>query len=140
MVELGATVDDHAGQQIEAPGGAFGIGDGADVPGQRERFHQRHQIDAALFQHGAAGQVHAMHLEIGQAVADLAPAPAQERGAQPPGAVAQPQIEAGGLDLFGQDRRLGRDGAIGDQLLQTGIGQDSVHAQPPRKRETPTLG
>ena len=53
----------------------FGVATASSPGGQGQPFHQRHQIDAALFQHGAAGQVHAMHLEIGQPVADLRPRP-----------------------------------------------------------------
>jgi hypothetical protein len=66
-VELGPVIGDDARQAIDAARGALGIGHGGDVVGQIQPFHQRHHVDAALFQHCAIVERHAVHLEFGQA-------------------------------------------------------------------------
>ena len=55
-VEAARFVGNHAREHIEPPGRAFRIGGGRNIVGQCEAFQQRHDVDAAGFQHRAVGQ------------------------------------------------------------------------------------
>ena len=129
-VELGAAIGDGAGQQVEPPGGGFGVGDRLHALGQCEPLHQRDEVDAALFQHRAGGKVDAVHSEFGEPVGDRAPGTGQERGAHAVGHRAEAQIEAGGLHLFGQDRRFGGDLARIDHGGDLLAGKNAGHRWP----------
>ena len=89
-VEFGAAIGDGAGQQVQPAGGAFGIGDGGDARRQGQPFHQRHDIDAALFQHRAlrSGRSGASRIRR-SGRRRVRPCPGQERGAHAVGHGAQ---------------------------------------------------
>ena len=55
-VEAAQLVGDHAGEHVEPSGRAFRIGGGGNLVGQRQAFQQRHDIDAAGFQHRAVAR------------------------------------------------------------------------------------
>ena len=139
-VEFGAVIGDQPGQQVKPAGRGFGIGHRRQSGGQRHPFHQRHQINAATFQDCAPRQVHLVHLNVGQAVHDPVPAPRQKAGAQPIGDRSQPQIKAGGLDLFGDDRGIRRDRARPDQVADAAVGKNAVHAGPFMRKRPPPAG
>ena len=100
-VELGAAIGDGAGEQVEPAGGGFGVGDRLHARGQGEALHQRDEVDAALFQHRAGAELHAVHAELVEPVGDGAIAAGKERGAHAVGHRAEAQVEAGGLHLVG---------------------------------------
>ena len=77
-VELYPAIGDHPGQQIQSPGRGFGIGHRLHTHGQGEGFHQRDNIDTALFQHRALAQVDPVHLEFGQTLGDGPPGTRKE--------------------------------------------------------------
>ncbi len=123
-VELGPAIGDRAGQEVEPAGGAFGIGHRRQARRQREAFHQRHDIDAALLKNGAVGQVDSVHFEFGDPIGDTAVLAREERGADPVGHPAEPQVETRGLHLVGQDRKRTRHCATRDLRAQFLRGQD----------------
>ena len=98
-VETLLPVGDQPGEHVEAPGRAFRIGEGGDGRAQIELLDQRHEIDAAGFQHRALGQVDLVEFELGKLVAHRGVRPGQEARADAIGDLAEPEIEARGLDL-----------------------------------------
>ncbi len=83
----------------------FGLAEARDFVRQRQRFQQRHDIDAAGLQHGARLEVDLVQLEPLELVGDVCAGPGQEAGAHAIGLRAEPQIEARRLDLVGVERR-----------------------------------
>ncbi len=132
-VELGATVGDGAGEQVEPPGGTLGVGHGRDARRQGKALHQRDDIDAALLEHGALGQIHPVHLEFGEAIFHRAAGAREKRGAHAIGHAAEPQIEARGLDLSGDRGNVGGNGARGDQRPDPLRCENSGHPSLPRQ-------
>jgi hypothetical protein len=53
--ELGGIIGDQPGKNIQPPRRTLGVRKPADIALQFQRFHQRHDVDAALLQHRAAG-------------------------------------------------------------------------------------
>jgi hypothetical protein len=62
-------------------------------------------------------EVDLMRIELHEAIRDLAMRSGQEARAHAPGARAEPQIEARGLNLPVEKRTLGRDRAFCDECL-----------------------
>ena len=129
-VELGAAVGDGAGQQVEPPGGAFGVGHRVDALGQRQFLEQRNDVDAAFLQHRAGGEVDPVHLELRQAVGHAAASTGKERGPHPDRLGAEPQVEARGLDLPLGHRLRQADRALGDHGFDLLAGEHPGHACP----------
>ncbi len=129
-VEFLAAIGDGPGQQVEPPGRAFRIRHRRQPDGQGQPFHQRHDIDAALFQHRAGRQVDPVHLEFRDAVGDGSALAGKERCPHPVGHGAESEIEARGLDLRVGDRNLRRDLARGDHRADGAVGKDSGSAHP----------
>ncbi len=85
----------------------FGLAAAATLCGQREAFHQRHDVDAAGFQHRAVAERDLVQLQFVDALGDRGARSGQKARAHAKGDLAEPQIEAGGLDLVG-DEVIGR--------------------------------
>ena len=118
FVESFGAIRHHAHEHIDAAGGAFRVRRAVQIAGQLQAFLQRHEIDAASFQHGPFGQIERMHEGIGgEARFHLDALAGQEAGADAIGDRPQPQIEARRLDLVGIEGRRGQDRALGRQLL-----------------------
>ena len=76
-----------------------------------------------------------MHLELGDPLGDASAGAGEERGADPVGDGAEPEIEACRLQLIGQDRRPRGERARTDQRVDPEIGKNAFsHAAAP---ETP---
>jgi hypothetical protein len=118
-------VGEQAHEHIDPAGGALGIGAGADPRGQGQGLLQFGDVDAALLEHRPLGQVELVHRHVGQALGDLAAKTRQERGPYAPGALAQAQVEAGGLHLVAIERRQGGDGAGMNQAVD-GLGRQDA--------------
>ena len=128
-VEFLGMVGDDAGEDVQPPGGALRIGGGRDALRQGERLLQRHDIDAAGFQHRAIGQCNPMQLQFLEPLGNRAALAGQEGGAHPAGPGPEPEIEAGRLDLVGIGGCCEPDPA-GAAIVGNGLGrQDAlVHA------------
>ena len=101
-IEAAQFVGNHAGEHVEPAGRAFRIGGGGNILGQRQAFQQRHDVNAAGFQHGAVGEGELVQLQFIDALGDRG-APGQEARAHAVGHFAKPQVEAGRLDLVGHE-------------------------------------
>ena len=124
-VETVLAVGDQAGEHVEAAGRAFRVGEGGDGRAQLELLDQRHEIDAARFEHGAAGEIDLVEFELGELVAHGGVRPGQEARANAVGDLAEPEIEACGLDLVEADLRRRPDLARGDERADALAGQDA---------------
>ena len=112
LVELLAVVGHHAGEDVEAAGRALRVGGGGDLRRQGEAFQQRHDVDAAGLEHGAVASGRSRAASAGRACRrPYACLAGQEAGAHAPGLVAEPEIEAGRLDLVGVERARGNQPA-----------------------------
>ncbi len=126
-VKLFTAVGNSAGQQVQPPGRAFGIGNRLNAVGQVQRLHQLDHIDAAFFQHVAVGQINLMHLKAGQAVGNRAAMPGQKRSTHPPRPCPQTQVQARRLNLLWNDRGIGADLVRGNHGFQLLAGQHTDH-------------
>ena len=124
-IKFGAVVGDDAGKQIEAADGGFGGCSAAQARGQGEGFLERDDVDAALFEDGAACQINLVHAEIGEAVCDGAARSGKEGGADAVCGGAKAQIKGGGLNLTLGDGGLGCDRAGGDEVFDLEIGKNA---------------
>ena len=64
LIEGRNAVGDHAREDIQTPGRAFGVGGGRQLRRQRHALQQRHDIDAARLQHRALGEVDGVQVQI----------------------------------------------------------------------------
>ena len=104
----------------------FGLAAAATLCGQRQAFQQRHDVDAAGFQHRAVAERDLVQLQFVDALGDRRARSGQKARAHAKGDLAEPQIEAGGLDLVG-DEVVGRqNGADASELRDHVIGQDAL--------------
>ena len=124
-VEAAGLVGDHAGEDVEPAGRAFRIGGGGDVVGQREALHQRHDVDAAGLEHGAVAERDLVQLELVDALGDRGVRAGQEARAHAIGDLAEPQVEARGLDLVGDEVAGAQDAAVLRQRGDHVVGQDA---------------
>ena len=108
-VEFGAVVGDHPGEDIEPAGRALRVGGRRSAFAQRHIFEQRNDINAVLFENGAPRQVDAVHREEFELVAHARPRAGQKARPHPIGNLAEPQIDAGGLDLIVANRLWRQD-------------------------------
>ena len=125
MVEAARLVGDHAGEDVEPPGRAFRIGGRRDVGGEREAFDQRHDVDAAGLEHGAAGERDLVQLQFVDALRDRRVRAGQKARAHAVGDFAQAQVEARGLDLVGVELAAGADRALAHERRDHVVGQDA---------------
>ena len=132
-VEFGAAIGDGPREQVEPPGGAFGVGDGVDSLGQGEAFEQRHEVDAALFQHRPVRKVDPVHLEFLQPLRHPLTAAGEKRRPHAVGHMSQSQIEAGGLHLTLDRRDLHPDRAVGDKRFDLLACKHTCHGTAPGK-------
>ena len=103
MVEAAGLVGDHAGEDVEPAGRAFRIGGGGDVVGQGQALDQRHDIDAARFEHGAIAQRNLMQLEFVDALGNRRVRTWQKTRAHAVSHFTEAQIETCRLDLIGDE-------------------------------------
>src|SRR6185503_8001255 len=95
--------------------------------GQRKLFLHLHEIDAAGLEHGAVAEIDLMHDQVGvEAIAYARAGAGQETRAQAVGDVTKPEIDAGGLDLIIEERRVGDDPALLDRPLDFAVRQYAV--------------
>ena len=97
-VEAAGLVGDHPGEHVEPAGRAFRIGGGRNLPGQGEALQQRHDVHAAGLEHRPLAERDLMQLEIIDALGDRGAGTGQEARPHPIGHLAEPQVEARGLD------------------------------------------
>jgi hypothetical protein len=93
-------------------------------------------IDAALLQHRALGQVQLVHRHVLQALGHAAGDARQERGAHTPAPRAQAQVQAGRLHLIGVERGLRGDRLLRDQVLDGLAGQNPRGVGVGHRRDT----
>ena len=98
-LEFQRSIGNQTGEDIEPAGRAFRIRHRADIALQSQTFLQLDDIDASTLQHGAAGQINLMHGKSRQLVLDPHLDAGKKGGLYPPGAAAEPQIKACGLNL-----------------------------------------
>ena len=125
VIEGRAVIGEQADKDVHPARGALGIGPGGDAGRQGQRLLQLGDIDAALFQHRALGQVQLVHGHVLEPLDHLAAEARQEGGPDPPGADAQAQVETGGLHLVWVEGAGAGDRALGDQGVNGLAGQDS---------------
>ena len=94
---------------------------------QREAFEQRHDVDAAGLQHGAVAERDLVQLQMLDALRHRG-VPGQEARAHPIGDVAEPQVEARGLDLVGREVVGGQNPTRLRQRRDHAIRQDALLA------------
>ncbi len=123
-VEAAQLIGNDASEHVEPAGRAFRIGGGGNIVGQRQAFQQRHDIDAAGLQHGAVAERDFMQLQPVDALGDRRAA-GQETRAHAIGDFAEPQVEAGRLDLVGDEVGGRQNPAGGGQPLDHAVRQDS---------------
>src|SRR6478609_3628120 len=135
-IERVLPVGDQAGEYVDAPDRAFRIGEGGDGGAQVELLDERHEIDAAGFEHGAMGELDLVEFELAELVAHGRVRPRQEARADAISDLAQPEIEARRLNLVRRDLRRRPDLATGDQRFQrlggqdAGAGERALHRRP----------
>ena len=129
LVELVAAIGHHAGEDVEPPGRALRVGRGGNVGRQRQAFQQRHDVDAAGFQHRALGEIDLVQLQPVELVGDPVVGAGQEGGAHAQGLVAEPEIEAGRLDLVGIERARRLQRARLEQRRNVLIGKNACLPQ-----------
>ena len=71
---------------------------------QVQAFEQRHDVDAAGFEHRALGEVDLVQLQPVELLRHVVRRTRQEARAHAPGLLAEPQVEARRLDLVGIER------------------------------------
>jgi hypothetical protein len=125
MVEAARLVGDHAGENVEPAGRTLGVGGGRNILGQRQAFDQRHDVDATGLEHGAVAQRDIVQLQLVDALGDGGIWTRQKTGAHAIGHFAQPQIEARGLDLVGDEVVAAQDGTIACERRDHVVGQDA---------------
>ena len=118
-VEFGAVIGDDPGEDIEPAGRALRVGGRRSAFAQRHIFEQRNDINAVLFENGAPRQVDAVHREEFELVAHARPRAGHKARPHPIGNLAEPQIDAGGLDLIVANRLWRQDlPALGHRVAQ----------------------
>ena len=124
-IEAAGFVGDHPGEDVEPAGRALGIGGSGNVVGQREAFDQRHDVDAAGFEHRAVAERDLVQLEFVDALGDRGVRTRQEARAHAVGHLAEPEIEARRLDLVGHEIIGRQDRAILRQRRDHVVRQDA---------------
>jgi hypothetical protein len=108
---------------------SFRIGRGGDGGWQIEAFEQRHDVDAAGFEHRALRQVDLVQLQPVELGLDGVLLAGQEAGADAPGPGAEAQVEAGRLDLVGVERARARQRAGLEQRRDLVVGKNACMTQ-----------
>ena len=125
LVEGARLVGDDAGEDVEPPGRAFRIGACRDVGGKVEAFQERHDIDAAGLQDGAAGDVELVQRQLAELLRHREFRTRQEAGAHPRRLRPEAKVEARRLQLA-RRRRLGEIDMSGrDQAADRAVRQDA---------------
>jgi len=125
-IEAAGFVGDHAGEDVEPAGRALGIGGGGNVIGQRQAFDQRHDVDAAGFQHRPIAERDFVELQLLDALGDRCVRTRQEARADTVGHLAEPEIEARRLNLVGHEIIGRQDRAILRERGDHVIGQNAL--------------
>src|SRR4051812_1311159 len=102
-VEFGAVIGDDPGEYIEPAGRALWVGGRRGAFPQRYIFKQRDDINAVLFENRALRQVDVVHREELELVAHARPRAGQKARPHTIGDLAEPQVDAGRLDLIVPD-------------------------------------
>ena len=118
-VEAARAVDNDAGEHVDAPGRALGVGGRRDRRGQGDTFLELDHRHGAGLEDDAGREIEFVGRLPGDAVEHRALAPRQEARPHPPGAPPEPEVEARGLQDRRGIRRRGRghNGARCDQRL-----------------------
>ena len=105
VVEGAAMVGQQANEDVHAAGRALRVAPRRNIARQGQPLLDLGDVDAALFQHRTLGQVQLVHGHVPETLGDATMQAWQKRGADPPGARAQAQVQAGGLHLIDVERR-----------------------------------
>ena len=124
-VELGAVVGDEAGENVEAAGGALGVGASRNVVRQTQFLDERNDVNAVFFENGRAGQIDARHAQFLDFVGDGGVWSGQKAGSHSVGHVSQSQVKTRGLNMLGVDGGCGADVSARDQVADFLRGKDS---------------
>ena len=116
VVELGRPVGDQPREHVEPAGRALRVGNGEHTLAETYAFKQRHDVDAALLEHGALAEVELVHAEGVDLLLDGEAAAGKKARANPIGDGAQAKVEAGRLNLLVFDRHRGGDDLVAHQL------------------------
>ncbi len=106
-IEAAGLVGDDAGEDVEPAGRTLRVGRRRDGVRQRQALKQRHDVDAAGFQHRAVGQRDLVQLQFVDTLGDGGARSGQEACAHAVGDLAETQVEARRLDLI-LDKVIGR--------------------------------
>ena len=124
-VETACLVGDHAREHVEPAGRALRIGCCRNFLRQRQAFLQRHDIDAARFEDRAVAQRNLVQLELVDPLGD-GRAARQKTRAHAIGNLAEPKIEAGGLNLIGHELVFRQNRAVCGERRDHAVGQDAL--------------
>ena len=113
-VELAGAVGDQAGEDVEPAARALGIRDARDSLAQRQRFHQRDDVDAALLEHGAVFQVDFVHAQRFDPVGHADSFAGKKARPHAVRHVPQSKVQARRLDLILGHRLEGLNVAVAD--------------------------
>ena len=106
MFELAAKIRNQAREHVQPSRGAFGIGFAGDVRREIQLFYQRRHVRATALEHRRARQIDLVQMIVLQFVDDPGIPAGKEAGADAIRHRTDPQVEAGGLQLFGSDGRV----------------------------------
>ena len=102
--------------------------------GSARTLQQRHDVDAIGLQHRAVAEIDFVQFQLVDAFSHRRARTGKETGADAIGGVAEPQIEARGLDLA-FDERIGRQDQAGIRHRRDhAVGQDAIGIGGKRKR------
>ncbi len=136
VVEGRLVVRQQPHEDVDPAGGALRIGPRRDAGRQVQALLQLGDIDAALFQDRALGEIQLVHGHVGDAAGHRAAQPGQEARANPPAAGGQAQVEAGGLHLISVEGRRRSDGALSDQVIDGLAGENPRARRVGHRRDT----
>ena len=139
-VEAARAVGNDAGEDVEAAGRALRVCGRDDLRRQREAFEQRYDVDAIGLQHRAVGEVDLVQLQLVDALGHRRARPGQKTGAHAIGDIAEPEIEARGLDLAFNEWIGGQNQAVVRHRRDHAIRQYAVGVGGKRKRHGVVLG
>ena len=135
LVERLAAVDDEPGEDVEPAGRTLRVCGAGEVRPQFEPFHQPRDIDDAFLKHRPfAGERHRLGVQALKPVANRRAAPGQEARANAVGFLADPQVEARGLELGRIDIGLRPDQLAADH------GADLLPAEEAERRREQGVG
>jgi hypothetical protein len=116
--EFLAVIGDEARKDIEAAGGAFGVGAAGDIGRKSELLFQRDDVDFATFERGRFGERDRFRSVVPELAVDGGMFIGEKAGVNAVGKRAEAKIDAGGLDLFRKDGTGGEDMTALDEIAE----------------------